>query len=210
VTEEASPVDVEIEKPHVHHHKTGHHWLDLALPLTALFVSFISIYIAWHHGQVMKELVRQNEKLVEANSLPYLQIDGSNGPNGYAAFHVTNEGVGPAKIATAEILVDGHAVQNLRELMRACCGFAEAPGVGVSTLLGRMIRPGDTVKFIEFAAGQGDPAKAAAFDRARQKKRIETRLCYCSVFDDCWKATSNDPTPVAVTQCTPPTLAYRE
>ena len=57
-------MDVEIEKPHVHHHpRLGIPWYDLAIPLAALFVSFVSIFIAWHHGQVMKELVHQNEKL---------------------------------------------------------------------------------------------------------------------------------------------------
>ena len=89
-------VDVEIEQPHVHHRPSGYRWLDLALPLAALFVSFVSIFIAWHHGKVMQELVHQNEKLVEANSLPYVQIDGSNG-NGRVTFNATNEGVGPAE-----------------------------------------------------------------------------------------------------------------
>ena len=47
-------MDVEIEKPHVHHHpRLGIPWYDLAIPLAALFVSFVSIFIAWHHGQVM-------------------------------------------------------------------------------------------------------------------------------------------------------------
>jgi hypothetical protein len=208
--EEALPLDVEIEKPHVHQPSTGYNWLDMALPLAALFVSFISIYIAWHHGQVMKELVHQNEKLVEANSLPYLQLYGSSSPNGAAAFNVVNEGIGPARIATAQVLVDGRSVQNLDQLLQACCGSADRSGVSTSTLLGRMVRPGDSVTFIEFTAARSDPAGAAAFDRARQTGRIETRICYCSVFDDCWRATSKDPTPVAVNQCSAPKLAYRE
>jgi hypothetical protein len=204
------PVDVEIEKPHVHHKRTGHNWFDLAIPLAALFVSFVSIFIAWHHGLVMKELVHQNEKLVEANSLPYLQIYGSNGPNGFASFSVTNEGVGPARIATAELLVDGRPVQTLPELMRACCGPGDYSTIGTSTLIGRMERPGDVVEFVKFTPGQSTPTMAAAFDSARKDKRIEARLCYCSVFDDCWKVSSFDPTPVALDQCPPVRRAYRE
>ena len=99
-------MDVEIEQPHVHHKRIGHDWFDLAIPVAALFVSFVSIFIAWHHGQVMKELVHQNEKLVEANSLPYVQIYGSNRRSGYASFTAVNEGIGPAKITTAEVMVD--------------------------------------------------------------------------------------------------------
>ena len=126
-------MDVEIEKPHVHHHrKLDIPWYDLAIPVAALFVSFVSIFIAWHHGQVMKELVHQNEKLVEANSLPYLQFDGSNA-NGRVTFNVTNEGVGPAKIMSAEVLVDGHAVQSLHELVDACCVKGDYSGISTST-----------------------------------------------------------------------------
>jgi hypothetical protein len=201
------PVDVEIEKPHVHHKRTGHNWFDLAIPLAALFVSFVSIFIAWHHGQVMKELVHQNEKLVEANSLPYVQIYGSNRRSGYASFTAVNEGIGPAKITTAEVSVDGHAVRNLDQLLNDCCGGADDAAVSSSTLLGRMIRPGDTVPFIEIS---GDVEKAAAFDRGRQAKRIVTRLCYCSVFDDCWMSDSTDPTPDAVNQCPRPRVPYEQ
>ena len=199
-------MDVEIEKQHVHHHRRGIPWYDLALPIAALFVSLISIYIAWHHGKVMQELVHQNEKLVEANSLPYLQIYGSNG-RGQASFTAVNEGIGPAKIETAEVSVDGHPIRDLDELMQACCGGAGAENISSSTLLGRMVRPGDTVAFVAIS---GDPDKAATFDRGRQAKRIVTRLCYCSVFDDCWIADSRDPTPDPINQCAPVKVPYRE
>ena len=67
-------MDVEIEKPHVHHRPTGLRHFDLVLPIAALFVSFISILIAWHHSHIMRELVKQNERIVEAELLPYLEI----------------------------------------------------------------------------------------------------------------------------------------
>ena len=201
-------MDVDIEKPHVHHHRRlGIPWYDLAIPIAALFVSFISIYIAWHHGQVMKDLVHQNEKLVEANSLPYVQIYGSNRREGYASFSAVNEGIGPAKIVTAEVTVDHRAVRDLEQLLQACCGGSDDAIFSSSTVLGRMIRPGDSVPFIEI---RGDADKAAAFDRGRQSKRIVTRLCYCSVFNDCWLSDSTDPTPDPVNQCAPPRVPYEQ
>src|SRR3954454_20472566 len=203
-------MDVEIEKPHVHHGKTGTPWYDLALPIAALFVSFVSIYIAWHHGEIMKELVQQNEKLVEANSLPYLQIDGSNG-NGHVTLNATNQGVGPAKIVTAEVLVDGRPVQSLHELIQACCATkGNYSGISSSTLEGRMVRSVDNVPYVDFLKAPDNEQQVLAFDRARQAKRITTRLCYCSVFDDCWVAMSTDPTPDPVDRCVPPARPYRE
>jgi hypothetical protein len=88
-------MDVEIEHPHVHHAHGARHWADFAIPAAALFISLISISVAWHHGQVMRELVQQNERLVQANSVPWLQISGSNRViNGLQdlSFQVTNRG----------------------------------------------------------------------------------------------------------------------
>lgn len=202
-------MDVEIDHPHVHQKKTGHGWLDFALPVAALFVSFVSIYIAWHHGQVMKELVHQNEKLVEANSLPYLQISGSN-EKGAVTFNATNEGVGPAKIVTAEILVDGRPVRNLSQLIEACCGLVRYEGTLTSTLRGRMVRPGDTVGYISLPKSGPNAAATLALDRARQSDRIVTRLCYCSVFEDCWTSDSTNPNPTPVDSCVPPKTPYTD
>lgn len=203
-------MDVEIEKPHVHHQPSGHRWLDLALPIAALFVSFVSIFIAWHHGEVMKELVHQNEKLVEANSLPYLQISGSN-ENHQVSFDAVNEGVGPAKIATAELLVDNRPVEHLSQLIDACCGRSgDYSALENSSLMGRMVRPGDVVHYIVLPLTPTNTPAMAALERARRSDRIVTRLCYCSVFNDCWMADSRDPTPDPVQQCPMPQHPFRD
>jgi hypothetical protein len=202
-------MDVEIEKPHVHHHPTGRPWFDLALPIAALFVSFVSIFIAWHHGVVMQELVHQNEKLVEANSLPYLQLYGSN-TNGHIAFEAMNEGVGPAKVITAQVAVAGKRVASLREVIDACCKKGDYSGLVSSSLEGRMIPAGKSVRYIDMPVRPASVAQAISLDQARQKNEIVTRLCYCSVFDDCWIADSRDPTPDPVKECTPPAVPYRE
>jgi hypothetical protein len=201
-------VEVEVEKPHVPH-PTGHRRLDLVLPLVALFVSFVSILIAWHHTHVMQELVHQNEKLVEANSLPYLQISGS-GTSERLTFNAINEGVGPAKIVTAEMFVEGRPVQSLDQLLARCCAKGNYSGITASYLGGRMVRPGDSVNFIDLPVTDANREAAMALDHARQSRRIVTRLCYCSVFDDCWVARSDDPTPDPIDHCAPVAKPYRE
>ncbi|MFL6829031.1 MAG: hypothetical protein ACJ8D5_00240 [Sphingomicrobium sp.] len=207
-------MDVEVEHPHVHHHRTGHRWLDLALPVAALFVSFVSIFIAWHHGQVMRELVHQNERLVQANSLPWLQLYGSNRiSNGLqdVSFQVANQGVGPGEIRSVQILVDGRPVPDLRALLDACCGKLDFEGLGTSTLLGRMIRPGEEYAYILMPAQARTQAAVRALNVARQSDRIETRICYCSVFGDCWTQNSRtSQSPKAVEQCPMPQPQYRE
>ena len=73
-----------------------------------------------------------------------------------------------------------------------------------------MVRSGDTVAFIDFVKGASNEEQVLSLDRARRAGRITTRLCYCSVFEDCWIADSRDPTPDRVSQCTAPKIAYRE
>jgi hypothetical protein len=72
-----------------------------------------------------------------------------------------------------------------------------------------MVRPGDTVAYVDLHPTV-DQRQAIAFEAARESNRIRTRLCYCSVFNDCWIAKSNDPTPDAVNQCVAPAVPYRE
>jgi hypothetical protein len=66
----ASQKEPPVEGPEVHHPHKSHggglpRWLELAIAITALTTSVSSIIIALHHGQTM-------EKLVQANSLPYM------------------------------------------------------------------------------------------------------------------------------------------
>jgi hypothetical protein len=207
-------MDVEVEPPHVHHRPTGHPWLDKILPVCALFISFVSILIAWHHGHVMQALVHQNERLVQANSLPHLQLAGSNtnaAGGREISFSVTNAGIGPAEIRTAEVRVDGRPVGSLRELLAACCGQPpEFKGVVTSTLVGNMIRPGETVPWIRMPVTDANLPAAARLDQARRAGRIQTSLCYCSVFDECWARSDGDRRPRPAGQCPAPDTLYTE
>jgi hypothetical protein len=67
-------------------------WLELVIAVTALVTSISSIAIAVHHGKIM-------EKLVQANSVPYMQGGFSNvTPEGHhvLSLDLLNRGVGPA------------------------------------------------------------------------------------------------------------------
>jgi hypothetical protein len=223
-------MDVEIEKPHVHHHpKLGIPWYDMAIPIAALFVSLVSIFVAWHHGEIMRQLVHQNAKLVEAESLPYLDISTSDLDEDLhtPAFRLTvqNQGVGPARIAEIVMTVKGQPVGDFKTLVDHCCetGLLQATKGGtkqyhgirngdvvLSTLRDRMIRPGESVDAVEWRMS---PENQAIIDRMKAgfaSDVINTSICYCSVFDDCWTRTDSDRRPVPVAQCAPAAVPYRQ
>lgn len=205
-------MDVEIEHPHHHHHRpTGVNWLDLALPLAALVVSVVSIIIALHHGEVMQSLVRQNERLVQANSLPYVTLDSSNltaTGEPLISLSAINKGVGPADIRSVQIMVDGRPVPNLAALLKACCGTGNSP-VLISTLLGSMVRAGEEISYIKILVTPESKEDAKRFDKALQSKRIVTEICYCSVFNECWTRSSRPfDRPMPVRSCPMPQPQY--
>jgi hypothetical protein len=71
----------EIEQPH--HHHTGRSWLDLILGVSAVTISFVSLFFAIHNGNAM-------ERLVEANSWPSVQVTFST-LNSDATAHIHND-----------------------------------------------------------------------------------------------------------------------
>src|SRR3984885_15689531 len=78
--------------------KTVHRLADLAVAFSALFVSLCSLGIALHHGRTM-------QRLVEANSRPFIQITTSGGhpaTEGSASqvlsVQISNPGAGAARV----------------------------------------------------------------------------------------------------------------
>lgn len=221
-------MDVEIEKPHVHH-RTGNPHLDLILPLSALFVSLVSILIAWHHSVIMSDLVHQNERLVEAESLPYLEIYTSDlardGRTPELRLSVGNEGVGPARIAEVALLVDGKPVPDFNTLVDRCCapGAVQATASGAKQFRGvrngdvvmskvrdRMIRPGESVDAIEWPITPANVALVEKVKAALVSPAANLSICYCSVFDDCWTRSDEDRRPTPVKECPVAAVPYRQ
>jgi hypothetical protein len=56
------------EGPHHHASHTGHRWFDIALGLTAMFVSVVTLIVAIEHGRTMERMADANTRMVEANS----------------------------------------------------------------------------------------------------------------------------------------------
>lgn len=202
-------MEVEVENAAAHVTPQTGGWLDKVLPVSALFVSFLSILLAWGNGEAMQDLVRQNERLVQANSLPYVQMFSNTGTEHFDLV-ISNAGIGPAEIRTAEMLIDGKPVRTIDEFLLGCCDRKERGSVSKSNVMGSMIRPGDSLNYIGIP---NDPALLAKMYQAYGARRLELRVCYCSVFEECWTRSSRDfwdavrPKPVGT--CPMPAVPYK-
>jgi hypothetical protein len=210
---ESMSLDVETHAES-HAHKTGHKWVDMTVAFSALFISVVSLGIAILHGRTMEKMAEANARLVAANSWPFLSYGaGTTTTNGVTAIHmhVGNAGVGPAKIESAELVWKGVAYGRDQDFLKACCGFDPASGTPFDSDLvpHEVLRAGEQIKFLGFTQF-ASPAVFAALQRAMISRDLQLHICYCSIFDECWKSDlttlSLKPTPVQA--CVQPKVPF--
>jgi hypothetical protein len=167
-------------------------WLELTIAVTALVTSVSSIVIAIQHGRTM-------EKLVQANSIPYLESGISTAtPDGAQVLSLDflNRGVGPAHEESLQVTVDKRPVRSFRDMVMALLGPNEGPrAYEVFHQTHTLVRNNVPKRFI--GAGESQlvfklprtPENAHWWDLlVKQQSRWNVAFCYCSVFDECWSA----------------------
>ena len=205
------PIHTSGDEVHAHAHKTGHGWVDLAIAVSAITISIISLFVAIEHG-------RTEEKLVAANSWPFLVYQTSS--NGLEvggrrlALRLVNSGVGPARVEWVRMKLDGRSIRSRAELMARCCGVAA--GSPMEQVKAGLVSQNEVVgvlparEGVTFLAWRETPTNRATWDRLdAARRRLAFEACYCSVLDECWLS---DLTPTArpkrTGQCEPASDGY--
>ena len=177
-------------------------WLELVIAVTALITSVSSIAIAIHHGDIM-------EKLVRANSIPYLQggfsdvtLEGEQ----VLSMELLNRGVGPAHEQSLRIKVGERYAKSVDELVSASLGPETA--ARAKPLRDRIIKNRVPKRFIPGGETQvvfrvPRVAENAIFwdQLVGAQDRWNVEFCYCSVFDECWQVKGKWTEPEPVKQC---------
>lgn len=211
-------------EPEVHHHshRTGHRWVDLVVPLSALAVSVISLAIAIHHGHTMQAMAQANARLVQANSWPLLQFvtgnaNESNQPE--ISLKIENAGVGPAKLISLEIFNGEQRIRTPVDLAMMLVGApvtaselqkwsaAAKPQFRLSVTLPMVLRAGDSTLIV----GMKREGQEELWDKLNTLRfELSFRACYCSVFDECWVSNLSTVSPQPVEHCavSPDTFTY--
>ncbi|MDG1416791.1 MAG: hypothetical protein P8J78_05765 [Maricaulis sp.] len=168
--------------------------------LAAMAVSVIALFVAWDQSRVMR--AQQHGAVI-----PALQIDGfvsGEGRQLSVGVNVFNNGVGPAFVESVEVYRNGVRQDSLAALLE---------GMGLDTrdrswtsMVGRVMAPGQTIQAARFQMPMDSVSAAQIAEMTTEFSRWETRICYCSVFDRCWSATSQNARPSRVDQCEPGTI----
>jgi hypothetical protein len=164
--------------------RTGGHavsYIAIGLSLAALLISLLEVLA-----------VRDEQR---AEVWPYLHVDLSYSAEGFALF-ATNKGVGPARVRSAELFLDGAPLLDLDAAIAEALGAEDA----FSYELYRADTPAPGV----MAADERIDMFAVPWEPRTRRlveiwfDRLEVELCFCSVYDECWLArlTNADPEPV--------------
>jgi hypothetical protein len=180
------------EAPHHHGSHTGHRWFDIALGLSAMFVSVTTLVVAIEHGRIMERMADANMRMVEANSWPFIDFSTHNvGDTGTPVVRLvlTNEGIGPARIETFALWWREQRMSSPGQLLKACCtpdpgGQQGDPVISIGLASPRILRAGEHVDFLSVALTATGRDVFRKFNSERD--HIRTEVCYCSVFDECW------------------------
>jgi hypothetical protein len=207
-------MSLEVETHEAHAHKTGHKWVDMTVAFSALFISVVSLGVAIADGRIMEKMAEANARMVAANSWPFLSYGaGTVTTNGVARInmHVANTGVGPAKIESAELTWKGAAYRSDLDFLKACCDLdsASAKFVDSTILSNEVLSAGQSIEFLGLAQ-PASPAAFAALQRAVVSHELQLNVCYCSIFDECWKSdlTTLSLKPEPVQACVQPKVPF--
>jgi hypothetical protein len=161
--------------------------------IVALATSFLALSLSAYQARLMNEQTRLMQSQSRASVWPYVaigySINDEGGDRGYT-WQISNDGVGPARIESVTMTLDGKPVRHWRELFRALFGDADVPAT-YSQVYGRVLPPSTNRETTIDALHLTDMAQAKAFFAAQD--RIDMTICYCSVYDDCWIARKQDP-----------------
>ena len=201
------PVEVSADDINPRPRHTGHAWLDMALALSAIFISAVSLFVAIEHGKTERDLVA-------ANSWPFLREILSNGydAKGSVAIGFSNGGVGPAKIHSFQVAYKGVPVRSGLDLLRRCCGLPDGgpavvrarlpSGFDYSVADETVIRPGEANPVLLIRRSPQAPEVPDRFAAALPD--ISFDACYCSVLDECWRSDLRSTRTLPVKACPAP------
>ena len=158
----------------------------------ASFVAVSLSVLALATSAYQSKLMRDQTQLMQAESRASVWPSVAIGENDthtptedMFTWRVDNNGVGPAKIESVQVSLDGKPYRNWKDVSAALVPdhpFHAQQSSIHDTVLPASINRETTVELVKLT----DPILARAFHDAQP--RFQIAICYCSVYDDCWIA----------------------
>jgi hypothetical protein len=151
------------------------------LSVAGVFIAVVALYAALSESSAVRQQTA-------AAVWPFVQLSIENSDTGDAAdftLSFTNAGVGPAKMRTVRLIVDGEPMRDWVTTV-AHLGGKRSDNVNRNFISNRVLRPDEKVDSFH----TNDPELARKFQAAMSNPKNYITFCYCSIFNECWVADS--------------------
>ncbi len=157
------------------------------LSVAGVFTGAVALYAALNESQAVRQQTA-------ASVWPYVQFminDTSKAGEASFMLSLDNVGVGPARMRSMQMTLNGEAVRDWQSLTNALLAEGAELGVeyGKSSVSRRVLGPGESV--VAFQTQHNE--LALKMQDAVYSGAAEISYCYCSIFDDCWMTSSTRP-----------------
>ena len=162
-----------------------HHWT-IFLSIAAVLVSLTSAAVSIYTASFSKKLAEANLAHNRMTVRPLLRTHWVLLPeDASAGLYLSNRGVGPAVVRSAWLYFDGTRVGEMQDdvwdRLTSMANFDDAV-TWWSLENGSVIQTTQVIKLF----GTTKPGKKALLE-GFLKKRLGVEVCYCSLYDDCWR-----------------------
>jgi len=158
---------------------------DHILSISALITAVVAVWIAVVEQQSSREYQRLSVE-------PYLELSNTN-RDGYERLLI-NTGLGPARIQTVDVKIDGKEVSTWGQAVKILTNEKSTKMTTGGLWLGRQIQARETVVLVHLK--ENDIAKKVY----RNINKVNMKICYCSMYKQCW-VKEDSHVPEAVKEC---------
>jgi hypothetical protein len=159
--------------------------LSIFAGVAAVTAVIVSLYQA--------SLARQQSR---AAAWPYLSQSNSLDFGKPYTRTIANKGVGPARVRSVQVTVDGRVTSSWTDAIRALTGSAAGAYSFSHIGAGSVLSPGTADTLLTLA---NDPTGLKFWNEA--PARLSVIVCYCSVYDECWIVQDRQLEPRSVRSC---------
>ncbi|MCB2112012.1 MAG: hypothetical protein KDD85_00525 [Parvularculaceae bacterium] len=155
--------------------------IQTVIAVTGFFIGVIALYAALNEADAVR-------KQLQASVWPHLRVtDINHGVPGEEKFDiiVSNRGIGPAVVKSVAVTVDGEEKVDWFEVVQTVAG-KERFGLSNINIGGAVIAPTEDIVMVSLDSKFATSEITRAFRDLTRSGRANLRICYCSVFDDCW------------------------
>ncbi|MCB2096883.1 MAG: hypothetical protein KDE05_04560 [Parvularculaceae bacterium] len=152
------------------------------LAIIGFFVGVIALYAAMNEADAVR-------KQQQASVWPHIRVRDLNiGVVGQERFDIIvgNRGIGPAVVKYVQVVIDGEEQTNWYDVIKPLAGD-ERIGISHEPILGAVISPNEDITVVSVESKYASPEIVAGFRDLVRSERSNLIICYCSVFDDCWR-----------------------